>query len=81
MPFELNKAGNIDCLPLLTWETAVIADVVCLLRLTLARHADEPEKNAVSVQLTMSPEQMDGLAAVLQQISAKIRADGVALPN
>jgi hypothetical protein len=68
MAFDINAQGNIDSLPLFTYETAIAADAICLLRLVLARHEDEPEIDAVCVQLTMSAEQASELAQELQKM-------------
>lgn len=72
MAFTLNERGNIDSLPLFTWEIAPLVEAGCLLRLVLARHADEPETDAESVQLTMSAEQMALLVQDLQKILEEI---------
>jgi len=72
MVFKLNERGNIDSLPLFNWQTAVIGDVACLLRLELARHADEPETNPLVVQLTLGPEQASELAQELQKMAKMI---------
>jgi hypothetical protein len=72
MAFDLNKNGNIDSLPLFTWETAVIADAGCLLRLVLSRSSDQSDRDKTAVQLSMSAEQVGGLVSDLQKILAHI---------
>jgi hypothetical protein len=74
MVFTLNDDGNIDSLPLFTWNMATLAEAGVLLRLVLARHADQPETNAVEFQLTLSPAQAIELAADLQTTVRKIEA-------
>ncbi len=72
MAFDLTPQGNIASLHLWGWEAAIVADEACLLRLILARHADEPEKDTVAVQLTLSPSQAESIAQVLQNMVQKI---------
>jgi hypothetical protein len=72
--FDLNpQTGNIDSLPLFTWDTAVVADAVCLLRLVFARREDEPETDALIVQTTLSVRQTTELVGDLQKLLAHIR--------
>jgi hypothetical protein len=68
MAFELNEEGNIDSNPLVTFDYAVVADAICLMRLELARLGDPPERGSISVQLTMRADQASELAEALQKM-------------
>jgi hypothetical protein len=74
MIFDLNERGNIDSKPLLRYQSAVIADVACLIRVVLATQEDQPETNTISFQMTMSAEQAESLAEELQRMAEHIRA-------
>jgi hypothetical protein len=68
MPFDLNEQGNITSNPLVYFESAIVADAGCLLRLVLARREDQPQTGSIAVQLTMSVEQMESLGAEIQKM-------------
>jgi hypothetical protein len=68
MSFDLNEQGNIISSPLAYFESAIVADAGCLLRLVLARPQDQPQTDSIAVQLTMRAEQMESLGGDLQKM-------------
>jgi hypothetical protein len=74
MAFDLNDNGSINSNPLVYFESAIVADAGCLLRLVLARPEDQFQTGSIAVQLTMSAEQMELLDAELQKMLALIAA-------
>jgi hypothetical protein len=74
MPFEINPAsGNIDVNPLVSWESAVVADAGCMLRLVFATRKDVPESDPIVVQTAMSEQQAESLVQDLQKMLDHIR--------
>jgi hypothetical protein len=69
MNWDVDGTGNIITSPLLGYETAVLATVVCGLRLTIARNEQELESGGISVQLGMTPAQALELGGVLQRMA------------
>ena len=69
MKWDVDGAGNIITRPLLGYETAVLATVVCGLRPTIARNEQELQSGGISVQLGMTPAQAIELGGALQRMA------------
>jgi hypothetical protein len=74
MAFDLNKNGAIASNPLVFFESAIVADAICLLRLVLARPEDRPQTGSIAVQLTLSAPQANELVLELQKMLGRIEA-------
>lgn len=72
MAVELNEDGTIASNPLWSWDVGTIADVGVFVRLELATKKDEPDREPIVVQLTMSAEQLDGLIGDLENTRAAL---------
>jgi hypothetical protein len=72
MAFEIDENGNIHLSPLVGYDAAVIADVSCALRLTLARREDPPGTGSIVVQVGMSAFQARAIGQALLQMAAAV---------
>lgn len=68
MAFDISAEGTIKLTPLVEFESAVIADVLCALRLTLARPEDRLGTGSLIVQFGLSVDQAKSLHEHLQKM-------------
>jgi hypothetical protein len=73
MPFDINPQGSITITPLISYETAVVADVGCAMRLILARPTDPLGTGSIVVQTAMTVEQAEELVLDIQKMIDHIR--------
>jgi hypothetical protein len=68
MAFDIAGDGTIKLTPLVEFDSAVIADALCALRLTLARPEDALGTGSLVVQFGMSVSQATALRDGLQKM-------------
>lgn len=78
MAWDINERGTIDLTPLLDWETGIIHETGCGLRLVFARHKDEPQTDPLVVQTVLTIEQAGSIAQALRQMVERILQPGPA---
>jgi hypothetical protein len=72
MPFDIDASGNVPVTPLVSYESAIIADTGCALRLILARPADRLGTGSIVVQMAMSVVQAQQLVQDIQEMIDRI---------
>ena len=81
MAWDINERGAIDITPLLDWETAIIQDSGCGLRLIFARPEDRPGTGSIVVQTALTIGQAEELIRHLQQMVEQILRPSTAQPH
>jgi hypothetical protein len=81
MAWDINERGTIDLTPLMDWETSLIHETGCGLRLVFVRHQAEPQKDPLVVQTILTIEQAELLSAHLLEMVQRIRRPPSTPPN
>lgn len=72
MDWQLNEQGNVILPPLISYQTAVAAEMGCAMQLLIAKPGETPQTASLIVQLAMTPAQALELAEALQQMANHI---------
>jgi len=76
MAWDVNERGMIDLTPLVYWETGLIEDLGCAIRLVFARREDRPGTGSLVVQTALTIDQAEQLIEHLSRMVSDIRGAG-----